>query len=47
MKVSNYYIKQQIFRMAQNAILFDEFGDNENVLKALFFIEFYKDLLKK
>jgi hypothetical protein len=47
MKVSNYYIKQQIYRLSQDALLFDEFGDNENVLKALFFIEFYKDLLKK
>lgn len=46
MKLTNYYIKQQICRLAQDALLFDEFNDNKNVLKALFFIEFYKDLLK-
>ena len=47
MKLTNIEIKQRIYMFVENAHLYNDFNDNEGVLKCLFMIEFYKDLLEK
>jgi hypothetical protein len=40
-------IEWRILHMASNALFYDALDDNKMVLKCLFMIEFYKDLLNE
>ena len=47
MKLTKREIEIRICLMASQAMFNDQFNDNVEVLKCLFMIEFYKDLLNE